>query len=125
MENRYRTYGINNNIYNIELIIKNILKSYFIYTSEIKIYEYSKLYIIKFKIYIYRLEQYKIIELLKKYIKSLLILKLNKNIEINIEKCNNIYEDNEILMEILKLKIKEDPHRMIFIAKRLSKNINK
>ena len=126
MESKYRTYRENKKLYNIEKITRNILKKYKIYASGINIYEYPELYIMKFTIYIGYKKQYKIIKILIKYIRSLLILRYNKNIQMNIKFSDVIYRESEILEELLKRTISKNPRKVVRILKKIrNRDINK
>ena len=122
MKSKYKTYGNNINLYNIEDIIKNILKNYNIYSSTIIIYEYPKAIVVKFSIYIGYKKQYKIIKSIIKYIKSLLVLRYNKNVQLNVNISRDMYKDNEILGEIIKDKINKNKNKIINILKSVHGN---
>ena len=93
----YRTYPYNLNLINLTKYIENSLLNYGIIVSNIYINEYRKIFIIHFTVFIPDSRQYKVLSKIIKYIKSLLILKFNKNIYFNIKTVESIYHDNKIL----------------------------
>lgn len=101
----YYTYGKNYNLLLISDIIKNTFLNYNIYISNIYGYEYPKCIIFKFDIWIHNKKCYKFLHYIIKFLKSLLILKYNKNIEFNIKISKNLLNDDKLLTEYLKTEI--------------------
>lgn len=99
---KFYTYKNNYNLININKIINNILINYNIYVSNIFIYEYPKSIIIKFDIWIYNKNLYKILNNILNLIKSLLILKYNKNIQFHIKISKDIFNDDLLIANYLK-----------------------
>lgn len=99
---KFYTYKNNYNLININNLIKNILLNYNIYVSNIYMYEYPKSIIIKFDIWIYNKNIYKILTNIINLLKSLLILKYNKNIELNIKISKDIFNDDLLISNYIK-----------------------
>jgi hypothetical protein len=99
---KYYTYKNNYNLNHIDNIIKNTFLNYNILISNIYIYEYPKCIIIKFQLWVYNENHYKFINNIISYLKSLLILKYNKNIELNIKFSKDIFNDDLLIGTFIK-----------------------
>lgn len=117
---KYYSYKSNYNLYWIDNIIKNTFLCYNIYISNIYIYEYPKLIIIKFNLFVFNKNQYKFINYIISYLKSLLILKYNKNIELNIKFSKNIFNDDKLIGTY----IKNYNNKIRLLIKLLNKHVN-
>lgn len=93
----YRTYPYNLNLINLTKYIENTLENYGILTSTIYINEYRKVFIIHCTVFLFDTRQYNVLYKVIKYLKPLLILKFNKNIQFNIKLSESIYHDNKLL----------------------------
>lgn len=124
-ENTYfYTYKNNYNLLTISDIIKNTFINYNIYVSNIFIYEYPKSIIIKYNIWIHNKNSYKILNHIINFLKSLLILKYNKNIEFNINISKDIFNDDKLLSNYLKYEMNSNK-QLLKILKDIKKNVNK
>ena len=121
----FNTYPFNNKLLGMSKIIEGIFFKYGILVSSIYIHEYPKNYIIHFNIFISHHIQYFILKNIIKLIKSLLVLKYNKNISFNIHISKSIYYDNKFISSWLSYKLQNDPLQLRFITKKLWKFINK
>lgn len=103
----FYTYKINYNLINICELINNIFLNYNIFVSNIYIYEYPKSIIIKFDIWIHNKKCYMFLNHIINLLKSLLVLKYNKNIEFNIKISKDIFNDDMLLSNFIKtMKLK-------------------
>lgn len=98
----YYTYKNNWNLINIENIVKNTFLNYNIFVSNIYMYEYPKCIIIKFQLWIYNINHYKFLNNIINLLKSLLVLKYNKNIELHIKFSKDIYNDDKLIGTYIK-----------------------
>ena len=98
----YYTYKNNYNLIEIEKIVKNTFLNYNIFISNIYMYEYPKLIILKFDLWIYNENHYKLLTNIINYLKSLLVLKYNKNIEFNINFSKDIFNDDQLIGTFVK-----------------------
>lgn len=118
---KYKTKKFSIELLHIEDMVKNILKSYNIVSSSVYIYEYPLAYILKLTIFINNKIQYIILKKCIKLIKSILVLKYNKNIEIDIKVIKNMYEDLDILGEHIKQKTTKNPETMVRVMRKVLK----
>lgn len=122
-ENWY-TRSIDNNIVEEDWIrdcIDGILFKFGILTSNIVIHHYPKKLVITFLLYDLKIKCRK--KLLKKcllLIKSLLILKLNKNISLIVKVTPTLKLDSTIFMKWLKYSIEEDPFGQILTERKIN-----
>lgn len=112
------------NIYNQDFyrfIIKNIFLQQNIFISDIYIQEYPKAINFKFNLFIIKKTQYNIIKYLIEFIHLILILYTKKNIFITFKTAPNLYNNIDVLIEWLNLKIQHKPSNL----KKTIKQVNK
>jgi hypothetical protein len=68
--------------------------------------------------------QYKIQSLLMKLIKSILVLKYNKNINIYYKQCPHLLFNSSILVDYLEQKLKGNSNKVRMILKKLMSKVN-
>ena len=94
--------NINYNILEMNKLIKHTFNNYNIFVSNIYSYEYPLCFIFKFDIFIHNPKAYKIIKYVIKLLKSIFILKYNKNVEFHINLSKNIFNDDLLLASYIK-----------------------
>lgn len=119
----FKTYPYNGNLIHMQKIIEGIFINYGILTSSIFISEYPKLIIFQFNILLKIPNQYNIIGPITRFIKSLFVLKYNKNIRFDITISKNIYCEDKYISSWLKYKLLADPNRVRFLLQKLFKDV--
>lgn len=114
------------NSYNPSLInqqndISSLFYDISMLTSQIYISQYKHLYIYHFTIFINQNYNTKNIALALKLLKSLLILKYNKNVIFNVKYPASIYHDHYQIASWLKFNIEENPTKIRPIFKKIMK----
>jgi hypothetical protein len=99
---KFQTFPENLNLLNINDIVENTFLRFNILISNLFIYEFPKLIVIKLNIFYNIKSKKRLISPIIKYLKALLILKYNKNIQFNINLCKSIYLDDKILSNYIK-----------------------
>lgn len=123
-----------NNDYVTEEWIRNfsegLFSNYNYILSDIFIHVYPKKVTIKFLIFIGKKNKNSrycalYLERLIKFLKSVLLLKLNKNITISVRIVSDAFEDSKILSSLLKNKITSNPFKYRMIVKNLVDSFRK
>lgn len=137
MKNREKRLGISQGWYSrsgeytdlesdkfIRKLVRNIYLKHGILTSEAYIHRYPERISIKFLMYMTDSSQYKIQSLLMKLIKSILVLKYNKNINIYYKQCPHLLFNSSILVDYLEQKLKGNSNKVRMILKKLMSKVN-
>jgi hypothetical protein len=98
----YYSYKKNLNLIAIDNIVKNTFLNYNIFISSLYIYEYPKLVLIKFELFVYDEDDYTFLNSIINYLKSLLVLKYNKNVELDIKFSRDIFNDDCLIGTYIK-----------------------
>lgn len=120
----FYTYKNNYNLIRIVDLIKNTFLNYNIYVSNIYVYEYPKSIIIKYNIWIHNKNCYIFLNNIINFLKSLLVLKYNKNIEFNIKISKDIFNDDKLITNYLQYEMSSNK-QLLKILKDIKKNVNK
>ena len=120
----FYTYKNNFNLITIVDLIKNTFLNYNIYVSNIYVYEYPKSIIIKYNIWIHNKNCYIFLNNIINFLKSLLVLKYNKNIEFNIKMSKDIFNDDKLITNYLHYEMNSNK-QLLKILKDIKKNVNK
>ena len=120
----FYTYKNNFNLITIVDLIKNTFLNYNIYVSNIYVYEYPKSIIIKYNIWIHNKNCYIFLNNIINFLKSLLVLKYNKNIEFNIKISKDIFNDDKLITNYLHYEMNSNK-QLLKILKDIKKNVNK
>lgn len=120
----FYTYKNNFNLITIVDLIKNTFLNYNIYVSNIYVYEYPKSIIIKYNIWIHNKNCYLFLNNIINFLKSLLVLKYNKNIEFNIKMSKDIFNDDKLITNYLHYEMNSNK-QLLKILKDIKKNVSK
>lgn len=120
----FYTYKNNYNLLRIVYLIKNTFLNYNIYVSNIYVYEYPKSIIIKYNIWIHNKNCYIFLNNIINFLKSLLVLKYNKNIEFNIKMSKDIFNDDKLITNYLEYEMNSNK-QLLKILKDIKKNVSK
>ena len=137
MKNREKRLGISEGWYSrsgsytdlesdkfIRKLVRNIYLKHGILTSEAYIHRYPERISIKFLMYITDSSQYKIQNLLISLIKSILVLKYNKNVNISYKQCSHLMFNSKILVDYLEKKLKGNPNKVRMVLKNVISKVN-
>lgn len=83
-------------------MVRNTFMNFNVYVSQMFIYEYPKCVIIKFNLWVYKSEHFKIVKHILDYLRSLLVLRYNKNVEFEVKFSRNIFSDELLLGTFIK-----------------------
>jgi len=131
MKNREKRVGISQSWYSrslgseihedifIRKCVRNIYLKHGILTSEPYINRYPERISIKFFMFCTDSSQYKIQWELYSLLKSLLVLKYNKNIDISFKQSPHLLFNSKILTDFLKVKMEQNPLQSKMTLKRL------
>jgi|AntRauTorckE5430_2_1112549.scaffolds.fasta_scaffold01024_10 hypothetical protein len=123
-----------NNDYLTEKWIRNFIEGLFsrydYVVSDIFIHIYPKKITIKCLIFISKKNKHSnycglYLERLIKFLKSTLLLKLNKNITVSVRIVNDAFDDSKILSSLLKSQIGKNPFKYRMIIKKLIDSFRK
>jgi hypothetical protein len=103
----------------IRKLIRNIYLKHGILTSEPYINRYPERISIKFFMFCTDASQYKIQLLILGLLKSILVLKYNKNIDISFKQSPHLLFNSKILTDFLKVKMEQNPSQSRMTLKRL------
>ena len=104
--------------------IEGLFSSYNFIVSDVFIHIYPKKITIKFLIFISKKNKHSrycalYLERLIRFLKSSLLLKLNKNITISVRVANDAFDDSKILSSLLKTQIGNNPFKYRMVIKKL------
>jgi len=123
-----------NNDYSVEkwirVFIEGVFANYNYITSDCFIHIYPKKVTVKLLIFISKKNKNSrycvlYLERLISFIKSILILKLNKNVYISIRVVNDCFDDSRVLSTLLKDQILENPFKYRMVIKKLIDSFRK